>query len=109
MHTVLSSAELYLNGKKVGHVNVRGWESSWGIGDFIPDDAFSDFALVFGQWSLLMHEDPDERLTRAASEELNTAEQAMDAIRARLYFLDRNEWRNVRQINIDAELIEWKE
>jgi hypothetical protein len=109
MRTIVSRAELFLNGEKVGTVNVRGWESSWGIGDFEPDDAFSPFAPVFGEWAMLMHEDADARLSPAASEELNAAERAMDSIRARLFFPDRNEWRDVRQINIDAELIEWKE
>jgi hypothetical protein len=109
MHTILSRAELHLNGKKVGAVNVRGWAGSWGIGDFEPDDAFAPFAPVFGQWAMLMHEEADAQLTRAASEELSAAERAMDLIRARLFFPDRNEWRDVRQVNIDAELIEWKE
>src|SRR5688572_6510352 len=109
MRAATTMAELYLDGERVGTVSVRGWEGSWGIGDFRPDDAFASFAPVFGQWAMLMHEDPDLQLSPAASEELNAAERAMDSIRARLFFPDRDEWRDVRQINIDAELIEWKE
>ena len=109
MRAVATMAELYLNGKRVGTVNVRGLESSWGIGDFQPDEAFSAFAPVFGQWAMLMHEDPERQITPAASEELSAAERAMDSIRARLFFPDRDEWRDVRQINIDADLVEWKE
>ena len=109
MQAVAAKAELYLNGSKVGAVDVRGWEGSWGIGEFRPDESFAPFAPVFGEWAMLMHEDPDRQLSPAASAELSAAERAMDSIRARLFFPDRDEWRDVRQINIDAELIEWKE
>ena len=101
--------ELYLDGELVGEVFVRGWQSSWGFGEFHPNERFSAFAPVFGQWAMLMHEDERERLSVAASDELSVAEQAMDGIRSQLFLRELNEWRDVRQLNIDGELIEWKE
>lgn len=101
--------ELHLNGRRVGDISVAGWDASWTFGRFEPGDDFSAFAPVFGRWSLLMHEDEAEPLSRAASEELRDAEREMDAIRARVFFPADGIWHDVAQLNIDGELIEWKE
>lgn len=102
--------QLFLNNKYVGDVRVDGWESSWGYGQFSPNDKFSEFAMIFGRWSLLMHAADDERdLSEPASDELRQAEYDMDSVRARLYLPKSNEWRDVMQLNIDGRLIEWKE
>lgn len=109
MRPALRHADLYINGKKVGSVHVRGWESSWGYGEFHPNEFFTEFAPVFGQWSLLMHADEDERaLSEAASEELQQAEVAMDRLKSRLHFSEADEWHDLGQVNIDGILIEWK-
>lgn len=91
-------------------MNIRGWQNSWGFGDFKPNEGFSEFAPVFGNWSLLMHADDDQtRLSPEASEELRRAEYALDALRAKLFIPETKEWREIRQVNIDGSLIEWKE
>lgn len=100
---------LHLNGTRVGDVVVYGWDASWTYGRFTPGDAFGRFATIFGRWSLLMHADEREPLSRAAAEELREAEQQMDAVKARVFFPDDEDWHDVAQLNIDGDLIEWKE
>lgn len=91
-------------------MQVQGSESSWGYGEFQPNDNFSEFALAFGRWSLLMHADDDRHdLSDAALEELRKAEYAIDALRARLFMEDSQQWHEIGQVNIDGRLIEWKE
>lgn len=103
-------ARLYLNGKHVGDVLIRGWESSWGFGDFHPNENFSDFAVFFGRWSLLMHaSDDDESIPREIADELREAEYQMDSFKARLYMVEAGEWRDIGHVNIDGGMIEWKE
>ncbi len=99
---------LYLNGIQVGTVTVTGWDTSWGFGRFKPDEAFAPFAGAFGLWSLLMHVDGD-RLSREASDELARAENRLDRIRAKLYFPVDDVWIDTFEVNIDGELVEWKE
>lgn len=102
-------AELYLNGKLVGRVFVKGGDHAWNFGEFAPNDAFAEFATIFGLWSLLMHADEDaDRLTAAASEELREIEIQIDRIRAKLRVEETGEWHAINQINIDGELIDWK-
>ena len=102
-------AKLLINGKHVGQVDVRSVADSWGFGEFTPNAGFAEFAPVFGNWSLLMHADDDEsKLTPAASDELRRAEYAIDALRAQLVFDNPPESHDVRQLNIDGPLIEWK-
>jgi hypothetical protein len=104
------TARLFIDGEDVGVVEVHGWDGSWGFGEFRPAAAFDAFALRFGRWSLLMHTDPGkDRLSEAALDELREAEQEIDTLRARLLLSDSNEWRGIRQLNIDGEMIEWKE
>lgn len=110
MKSVHAQAELYLNDRKVGVVAIRGRESSFGMGDFFPNEEFAHFAPLFGRWSLLMHaEDADERLSADASDELRDVELAIDALQARLFNLQTSEWHEIGQINIDGPLIEWRE
>jgi hypothetical protein len=105
-----TQGQLYLNDKDVGSVHIRGWRSSWGFGDFHPNEGFAEFATIFGNWSLLMHADDDQtQLSPEASEELRRAEYAMDALRAKLFMPETKEWRAIQQVNIDGHLIEWKE
>jgi hypothetical protein len=108
MRAKTGEAILYLNDKYVGRVKVHGWETSWGYGDFEPNEDFAPFAPIFGRWSLLMHEDEGERLTPDASEELQQAEVVLDTLRARLHFAAVDEWMELGQVNIDGPLIEWK-
>jgi hypothetical protein len=110
MQAAALTGRLYLNNKEVGDVLIRGWQGSWGFGEFRPGEAFSDFATIFGSWSLLMHADEDaEKLTPDAAEELRRAEYAIDSLRAKLFLPARNEWRSIRQVNIDGKMIEWRE
>ncbi len=105
-----SKGQLYLNDTEVGIVNIRGWQSSWGFGDFHPNERFSEFATIFGNWSLLMHADDDQaKLSPEAAEELRRAEYAIDQLRAKLFLPETKEWRKIGQVNIDGGLIEWKE
>ena len=103
------TARLFLNDQDVGTVAVHGTESSWGFGEFHPNDKFSEFATIFGRWSLLMHADDDQKNpSEAALEELRKAECAIDLLRAKLFMIESKEWRQIRQVNIDGKLIEWK-
>ena len=113
-HDVLSApgsiAELRLNGKRVGTVEVRGSSDSWSWGYFTPEPAFEEFAPLFGIWSLLMHaDDESRRLSRAASEELHEAEMAIDKLRGELFWPDRQKLTRAGQLNIDDKLVEWKQ
>jgi hypothetical protein len=110
MRRVVATARLYLNDRDVGIVQIHGWEGGWGIGEFHPGDGFSDFAPLFGAWSLLMHADDDQsRISRAAASELRAIEQSIDRLRARLHLLHNDQWVDARQVNIDGTLIEWKQ
>ena len=108
-----TSGRLFLDGPDVGVVKVKGWDDSWGFGEFTPAEGFSDFAQRFGLWSLLMHEDDDAtgdgRVSEATAEELRRAEYDIDRIHARLLLAGKGEWRKISQLNIDGPLIEWKE
>jgi hypothetical protein len=102
-------AELFLNGRLVGTVEIRGENNSWHFGVFTPHTDFAPFAPLFGRWSLLMHADEDaDRLTSAASEELRQTEIEIDRLRAKLHFPATGKWCEACQINIDGELIDWK-
>lgn len=102
-------AELFLDDTKVGDVVCKSSDNSWHFGQFTPNAEFTRFATLFGQWSLLMHADEDsDRLTDAASDELRQVEIAIDRVKARLHMLDTDEWRDIDQLNIDGDLIDWK-
>jgi hypothetical protein len=108
MRSPLAQGELYLNGKNVGRVTLRGSNHSWSYGEFAPGDSFVEFAPLFGRWSLLIHADGDACLSAEASEELRSAECALDRLHAKLFLPERQEWRDLAQVNIDGTLIEWK-
>src|SRR2546423_1413116 len=77
--------DLYLQGKPVGHVQVMRFADSWHFGSFQPERAFSEFATLFGEWSLLLHADENEaEASRAALDELSKLERAIDGLRAEL-------------------------
>ena len=102
-------AELFINGRFVGHVLVKGEHNSWHFGEFEPNANFTPFAPIFGRWSLLMHADEDsDRLTAAASEELRETEIEMDRLQARLFIPATGKWMTICQVNTDGELIDWK-
>ena len=104
-----SVAELRLNGKRVGTVEVRGTSDSWSWGYFQAEPAFAEFAPMFGIWSLIMHaEDETDRLSRAAADELREAELAIDRIRGELFWPDSQRLVRAWEINIDDTLVEWK-
>ena len=109
------TARLYLNDTDVGAVRVKGWDDSWGFGEFSPGERFTRYAPWFGAWSLLMHADDDgddahsSRLSRPISIELRRIENEIDRIHARLFLVGPKEWRKISQLNIDGPLIEWKE
>jgi len=101
--------ELYLQGKPVGHVEVNRFADSWHFGSFHPERAFSEFATLFGEWSLLLHADDQEaEASRAALEELRKIEMAIDALRAELLLPETSQRLPIDQLNIDGELIELK-
>ena len=103
-------AILLLNGEAVGEVNTKSWDASWYFADFSPNDAFSQFAPIFGSWSLLMHAEGDaDRLSRENAEELARAEALLDSIKAQLVFLEDQQRVNVAQLTIDQNQLEWKE
>ncbi len=109
-HRIGSVAELHLDGTPVGTVTVTGGDASWGFARFRPGPGFSAFATTFGLWAMLMHADGDDHpLSRAASAELSRAENALDRIKARLFFPDDGVAVDLFQLNIDGKLLEWKE
>ncbi|HEY7117628.1 MAG TPA: hypothetical protein VH475_13650, partial [Tepidisphaeraceae bacterium] len=88
-------AELFLDGRLVGNVTIKGEDNSWHFGEFEPRPEFERYAPLFGRWSLLMHADEDsDRLTDAAADELREIELEIDRVRARLRMVDSGEWRD---------------
>lgn len=101
--------ELYLQGKAVGEVELNRFADSWHFGNFHPNRAFSEFAPLFGEWSLLLH--ADERApeaSRAALDELGRIEVAIDALRAEVFLPETGQRLPVDQVNIDGDMIELK-
>jgi hypothetical protein len=101
-------ADLYIGDAKVGAVRRKGADASWSFGEFLPNDDFARFAPLFGSWSLLMHEDEQSPLGRAASEELRRVESALDGLRAQLRWHSSGQTLPISQLNIDGPLIEWR-
>jgi hypothetical protein len=56
-----------------------------------------------------MHEDEQAPLSQAASDALRDAEQQMDRLRAKIHFPDEDIWRDIAQLNIDGDRVEWQE
>jgi hypothetical protein len=69
---------LYLNGRFVGNVAIRGWDGPWGFGEFRPAPAFEAFAPLYNEWARLMHS-PEiaDRLTPNIAEALREVECAL--------------------------------
>jgi hypothetical protein len=109
------SARLFLDDREVGAVKVKGWDDSWGFGDFVPGDGFAPYAPRFTTWSRLMHADEAEggatrgRLAPETADRLREVEWEIDRIHAKLFLVGPQEWRKISQLNIDGPLIEWKE
>ncbi len=101
--------DLYLKGRAVGQVELNRFADSWIFGNFAPTREFSEFAPLFGEWSLLLHADDDEdRVSQAALEELRKLEVAIDSLRAELRVPDSGDRLPVDQLNIDGDLVELK-
>jgi len=90
-------------------VVVTGWDSSWSYGRFEPAEAFSQFAPFFGAWSLLMHDDEHKPLHRSVADALAEAERSLDSLHVEVHFDESNLRQAVAQLNIDGELVEWKQ
>jgi hypothetical protein len=108
VNTCSMTGQLYLNGKHVGQIAVRGWHGPWGFGDFVARAEFGQFEPLFDEWSRLMHANPD-RLSRADAVRLREIENRTYALRARLWLVEAREWRHLAILNIDGRMIEWKE
>src|SRR3954454_20310930 len=85
--TAGDKAILHMNDKRVGVVIVAGSSDSWAWGEFTAEEAFAEFAPLFGIWSLVMHADEGSKhLRRAASDELRQAEAALDMLHCQLHW-----------------------
>ena len=101
--------ELYIEGKQVGHVEVNRFADSWHFGNFQPQREFSEFAPLFGEWSLLIHADENEpKVSQATLDELSKIERAIDALHAELFLPVTGQRVAVEQINIDGDMVELK-
>ena len=102
-------ARLFLNGTEVGVVSVRGHSGSWAFGEFAASPQFAASAPVFANWSSLMHaEAADGRLSATVSEKLRASGYELYALRVSLVLDNPEERHQLRQLNIDGELIEWE-
>ncbi len=109
-HPRTGPAILLLNGEPVGTVHARRWDTSWGFGEFCPSEAFSNYAPMYGMWSLLMHADDETAaLSRDTIEELAKAEAMLASIRAQLVFVADQHRIDVAELTIDGDQLEWKE
>jgi hypothetical protein len=101
---------LFLGKHDVGLVEIKGFDDSWGFGQFFPGDAFRRYARHFGDWARLLHAPhPDDRLSQADRDALRKVEYEIDRLRATLFLVETNEWRPVAELNIDGALVEWRE
>jgi hypothetical protein len=109
MRHVEQEGELFLNGQPVGRISAQGHTGSWGFGQFHPADGFSQFAPLFGVWSLLIHEDIDrDRPSPEVLEELRAAEKAIDALSAEVIWKKSQQHMALSGLTIDGPLIEWR-
>src|SRR5580765_3384086 len=101
--------ELCLQGKPVGEIELNRSADSWHFGSFHPAGAFSEFATLFGEWSLLLHADEKEpTLSDAASNELRKLELAIDLLHAELRVPQTDQRVQIDHLNIDGDLVEIK-
>lgn len=102
------SGELVIDGTVVGMVTLTGFDGTWCFGEFRANREFEKFATLFGAWSLLIHDDEDRRLSPEAAEELRITEAAIDRLDAHVKDPHSGERTRIRQLNIDSNLIEWR-
>src|SRR5437773_1192305 len=101
--------DLCLEGKTVGYVEFNRYADSWCFGRFAPTREFSEFAALFGEWSLLIHADQHEdQVSRAALDELAKIERKIDSPHAELVLPNSGDRITVDQVNIDGNLVELK-
>jgi hypothetical protein len=105
---MLRRAELYLNGCLVGRVKIKRQLGAWGFGEFAASAAFAAFRDAYDQWATLMHSGEGGPLDREIAVALSQVEYALDRIHGRL-LLEDGQWRNLLQLNIDGDLVEWEE
>ena len=104
------TARLFLGRHDVGQIEIKGFDDSWGFGEFSPGESFGRYARHFGDWARLLHTPhPDDRLSEADKDALRKVEYEIDRMRARLFLVETNEWRPVAELNIDGPLVEWRE
>ena len=104
------TGRLYLNEQHVGDVEIHGWQNAWGFGLFMPGPRFKTFAPLFERWASLMHSKASvDRLSEDDAAELRKAEIALYAIHAKMHVPEMQQWRQIAILNIDQQLIEWKE
>ena len=105
-----ATARLFLDDVEVGTVRIRSHKHARGVGEFLPQQSFSQFAGSFGRWSLMMHaEDGADVASTEMLRELGDAEQEIDRLHAKLFLPGTGQWRPVRQLVIDGPVIEWEE
>jgi hypothetical protein len=101
--------ELCLEGKFVGTIELNRFADSWLFGSFEPTRGFSEFAALFGEWSLLIHADEnDPQISRAALDEMAKIERVIDGLHVELRLPENGDCVAVTQINIDGNLVELK-
>ena len=101
--------QLYIGGKPVGEIEVSRSADSWYFGNFQPAGSFSEFAPLFGEWSLLIHADEDDPVVSINCPRREAkSEKAIDALRAELVLPATGQHLPVDQLNIDGDMIEIK-
>jgi hypothetical protein len=103
-------AVLFLNDQEVGTVKASGGDTSWGFGQFSPNDSFSFYAPLFGTWSVMMHaEDDSDHMSRIAARSVAKHEELLAALKARLFFPQDQQHIRIAELTIDGDQLEWKE
>lgn len=105
----LREAVLWLQGRPVGHVITCGRDGPWHFGRFVPAAGFESIAPLFAAWAQLMRAGGDGPLTTDQRAQLARIERSLDTLRASLLEPGRTARRTIAQLNIDGDLIEWKE
>ena len=109
LNSLPKHVELCLEGKPVGQIELHRFADSWLFGEFRPTSGFSEFATLFGEWSLLLHADEnDPQVSRTALDEMAKVERVIDALHIQLRLPQTNERIPVKQINIDGPMVELK-
>src|SRR5689334_15793947 len=105
LNTLPKHEDLYIEDKPARHVDVNRLADSFHLRNFQPDRAFSEFATLFGEWSVLIHADETEpQVSQATLDELSKIERAIDALHAELFLPTTGQRVAVEQINIDGDM-----